>query len=282
MAHVGFDRASIPQFPSGLPVPVRALKDSVGIQETRDAKSVLSVCELNNGGRLSAPDDHGTYYLLYMGLKGSIELNHGQKVDRIPPRKIVLRLVDEGFSLAAKEPVRGLVAFIPSKHFRQTENVLLTLIHEAVSDGPLGPRMEEEAGTPWYITMAEKFMEDRVAEPISMRRLAEVTGMNPRTLHEGFRKHRGHSPMKLLRELRMGKVKQELSEPGENTTVTDAALKWGFCHLSRFSAYYSARFGEKPSDTLLRARTRMRRTISRSQFHTTTPAIRLAASSSTV
>ena len=39
--------------------------------------------------------------------------------------------------------------------------------------------------------------------------------------------------------------------PG-STTVTEVALRWGFPHLGEFAARYSARFGEKPSETLAR------------------------------
>jgi AraC-like DNA-binding protein len=73
-------------------------------------------------------------------------------------------------------------------------------------------------------------------------------------LYDGFRRYRGTSPMKLVRTQRMLMVRQELIEHGDKTTVTDAALKWGFNHLGRFSAYYKAQFGEKPSDTLRLAR----------------------------
>jgi AraC-like DNA-binding protein len=142
----------------------------------------------------------------------------------------------------------------PAEDFRRTENILLALLLETIPHGPARVQAEGGAETPWYITLAENHMKAGIAETISMRRLAQVTGMNPRTLHEGFRKHRGYSPMKFLREQRMLLVKKELSQPLENTTVTEVALKWGFCHLSRFSSYYSARFGERPSDTLSRAR----------------------------
>jgi transcriptional regulator GlxA family with amidase domain len=62
--------------------------------------------------------------------------------------------------------------------------------------------------------------------------------------------------MKFLREQRLLRVHRELSEPCDSTTVTDVALKWGFCHLGRFSWYYSDQFGEKPSDTLAKAKAR--------------------------
>jgi transcriptional regulator GlxA family with amidase domain len=36
--------------------------------------------------------------------------------------------------------------------------------------------------------------------------------------------------------------------------VTEAALAFGFAHFGRFAQAYAARFGEKPSQTVKRAR----------------------------
>lgn len=160
----------------------------------------------------------------------------------------------------------------PPEDFRRTENILLALLLETIPHGPARVPAEGGAETPWYIILAESHMKERMAEQVSMKWLAQVTGMNPRTLHEGFRRHRGYSPMKFLREQRMERVKEELSQPVEITTVTEVALKWGFCHLSRFSSYYSARFGERPSDTLSRARER--RQDSRRPMHLARTSVR--------
>jgi transcriptional regulator GlxA family with amidase domain len=43
---------------------------------------------------------------------------------------------------------------------------------------------------------------------------------------------------------------------GASISVAGVAAKWGFTHLGRFSRQYQAAFGEKASETLLRARAR--------------------------
>lgn len=285
----------------------------VRIATVQGAGLVLSRCEMAPGCRVTFLDDRRAFYALWMGLAGSMDLGHGERVDRIAPRSIVFRQVESGLSLTSRESARGVLAFFPSEllhrrlqesrdrrysmpvqfhedvsgqsnrlmaakllsdcllsleesdlrqkppeDFRRTENILLALLLETIPHGPARVQAEGGTETPWYITMAETHMMEGITEQVSMKRLAEVTGMNPRTLHEGFRKHRGYSPMKFLREQRMVRVKEELSQPVEKTTVTEVALKWGFCHLSRFSSYYSARFGERPSDTLSRAKARTR------------------------
>jgi AraC-like DNA-binding protein len=58
--------------------------------------------------------------------------------------------------------------------------------------------------------------------------------------------------MSFVRSQRMDRVREELKQ-GESS-VTAAALAWGFNHLGRFPSAYAARFGELPSETVQRAR----------------------------
>jgi AraC-like DNA-binding protein len=62
-----------------------------------------------------------------------------------------------------------------------------------------------------------------------------------------------------LRQTRLQLVCDELLRSGETTDVTTAALRYGFSHLGRFSAYYRSAFGEAPSVTVRRGRASMRR-----------------------
>jgi len=97
-------------------------------------------------------------------------------------------------------------------------------------------------------------MTERLGEPLSVAQVATAANLSPRTLHRMIRRQHGVSPMVLLRRLRLAKVRAELEAPRTETTVTRAALQWGFTHLGRFSADYARRFGEPPSRTLRRAR----------------------------
>jgi transcriptional regulator GlxA family with amidase domain len=120
---------------------------------------------------------------------------------------------------------------------------------------PAAPAPARDA-IPFYVIAAERQLQNPTVRPVSVSELARSTGVSPRTLHDGFRKHRGASPMRFLRDQKLESVRSELLSPSSQTSVTDCALKWGFNHLGRFSAYYLKRFGEKPSDTLRRARMR--------------------------
>jgi AraC family ethanolamine operon transcriptional activator len=85
--------------------------------------------------------------------------------------------------------------------------------------------------------------------------MAEAAGVSQRTLEYAFKQAMGLTPGKYLGVLRLNGAHHALSgaQRGEHT-VTEIALNWGFTHMGRFSAYYSALFGETPSMTLAKSR----------------------------
>lgn len=84
--------------------------------------------------------------------------------------------------------------------------------------------------------------------------LARSVGTNIRTLHDGFRRHLGTTPMRYLRGVRLERAHHDLrrSDPRHGDTVSAVAYRWGFNHQSRFGAAYRARYGRGPADTLRR------------------------------
>jgi transcriptional regulator GlxA family with amidase domain len=59
--------------------------------------------------------------------------------------------------------------------------------------------------------------------------------------------------MAYLARLRLHRVRQALlAATNGPTTVTAAALEWGFWHFGEFSRAYKECFGELPSETLRR------------------------------
>ncbi len=101
------------------------------------------------------------------------------------------------------------------------------------------------------ISYAVELLRSDPGRPWTATELAQAVSVSVRSLHDGFRRSVGTSPMAYLRELRLEAVRAELAaaEPGE-LTVTGAATRWGFLHLGRFAATYRRRFGELPSETL--------------------------------
>ena len=106
---------------------------------------------------------------------------------------------------------------------------------------PLAPR---------HVRQVEEYLVAHPDDPVTPQDLARRAGVSVRSLFHGFQRHRGVSPMKLLRDLRMHRVRDELLLAPRGVTVTDIALRWGFVHLGRFAVEYRHTFGESPSRTL--------------------------------
>jgi AraC-like DNA-binding protein len=115
------------------------------------------------------------------------------------------------------------------------------------------PLAERSAATP-SAHRALALLVNSMDEPPSVARLALASGLSKRTLHRVVRREFGLSPMALSRRIRLREVRAELEAPRAETTVTVAAFRWGFTHLGRFAGEYARAFGERPSETLRRAR----------------------------
>jgi AraC-like DNA-binding protein len=89
---------------------------------------------------------------------------------------------------------------------------------------------------------------------VTLTDLVRMSRVPGRTLFKHFRDYKGVSPMRYLRNARLEKVRDALLRAETEEGVSAIALNWGFSHMGRFSLAYRARFGESPSQTLLRRR----------------------------
>lgn len=104
---------------------------------------------------------------------------------------------------------------------------------------------------PWYVRRIEDFIEANAAEALTVEALARVAGISVRSVHEGFRRWRGTTPLEHLRAVRLERARAALRAADPSlTSVARIATSWGFNHLGRFSQDYRRRFGESPSVTL--------------------------------
>jgi AraC-like DNA-binding protein len=94
------------------------------------------------------------------------------------------------------------------------------------------------------------YIEAHAELPLAVADLVAVAGVSGRTLFQHFRDFKDMSPMAYLRKVRFERVRDELLRADGDLRVTDAATKWGFAHLGRFSIGYRRLFGESPSQTL--------------------------------
>ena len=111
-----------------------------------------------------------------------------------------------------------------------------------------------EAGAASRVRAALDFMHANAGDTLTVERIAQAVGVGPRRLQAAFKSELGKSPREMLSEIRLENAHGLLLAPEAWTTVTDVAFESGFAHLGRFAAAYRQRYGEAPSQTLLRAR----------------------------
>ena len=103
------------------------------------------------------------------------------------------------------------------------------------------------------VQVAEDYALTHAAELLYVTDLCEVAAVSERTLQYAFKEVMGLTPMTYLIRLRLHRVRQALLATGsQSTTVSAAALEWGFWHFGDFARAYKGCFGELPSDTLRR------------------------------
>jgi AraC-like DNA-binding protein len=109
---------------------------------------------------------------------------------------------------------------------------------------------------PRDVQRAVDHIQGHLNSPLTLRDIAVASGIPGRTLLKHFRDHWGTSPMRYTRIARLTRVHEALLHNEWTESVTDVAMAWGFLHLGRFSIEYRKHFGESPSETLHRTRTR--------------------------
>jgi AraC-like DNA-binding protein len=155
--------------------------------------------------------------------------------------------------LASNEAfMRGAVDF-PLVAAQAEQLLLSALLHSHAHNYSEQMRRPVRALAPFFVRRAEEYMSANADHALTVQDVAAHVGVSVRSLHAGFQRYRGTTPMALLRDIRLERVRAELiaaRNSGSRTTVADIALQWGFLHLGHFSRAYSEKFGEQPSQVL--------------------------------
>ncbi|MGM0542879.1 MAG: helix-turn-helix domain-containing protein [Pseudomonadota bacterium] len=122
----------------------------------------------------------------------------------------------------------------------------------------------ETASLPPLSTTRKKQMVDRARSyaiehsdtPLSIMDLCNHVGASRRKLQYCFQDVLGISPVSFLRILRLNAVHKALCTGSEDKQIQDIAAEWGFWHLGHFTSDYRNLFGERPSDTRGRMKSR--------------------------
>ena len=137
------------------------------------------------------------------------------------------------------------------------EDLLLSALLAAQPHNHIEALQQRYDAAPFYIVRAEREMRRQLHDAFTVASLASAACVSERTLHLGFRRFRGTTPMGRLLALRLHEARRLLRSARPNATVAQVAAEVGFHQFGRFAATYRAIFGELPSDTL-RAGRRLR------------------------
>jgi AraC family ethanolamine operon transcriptional activator len=122
--------------------------------------------------------------------------------------------------------------------------------------GSPGPS-KTSVGRYQLVQRAREFVLDRVGapDPVQIVDICRALNVSRRTLQYSFEEVLGLNPATYLRVLRLNRARRDLLAANDvgAVQVKDVVSRWGFWHLSRFSAEYREMYGELPSVTLKNA-----------------------------
>lgn len=113
-------------------------------------------------------------------------------------------------------------------------------------------RLASRDAHPTALHRAITFIEAHPDAPVTVGDIARAAYVSPRAVQLAFRRHLDTTPMNYLRRVRLDRARADLqiAEPGDGTTVTAVAARWGFGSPSRFAADYRRAYGRLPQETL--------------------------------
>jgi AraC family ethanolamine operon transcriptional activator len=131
----------------------------------------------------------------------------------------------------------------------------LDLVFEGCQAGKLSKneRLRDSLRT---LKAIDDLIDSKSSMPIYSQDVASDLGISVRALTNLMVKSNGKSLHQYLRLRRLWTVRRELLKGDPRIQIKEVALKSGFWHLSDFASKYSSEFGELPSATQIRARTR--------------------------
>ncbi|MDM7487576.1 AraC family transcriptional regulator [Rhodococcus sp. CSLK01-03] len=151
------------------------------------------------------------------------------------------------------DPVR-IAQGRPGAHLQ--ELLLGHLVTEWAAAAGVALDCGEPPAAPAYVRHAEHYIREHAADLPTVSEVAAAVGVSVRALSGAFRRHLDTTPNRYLTDVRLRHIRDELSTPSAECTVSAVAARWGYVNMGVFAAAYRRRFGENPSHTLARARGR--------------------------
>jgi AraC-like DNA-binding protein len=113
---------------------------------------------------------------------------------------------------------------------------------------------DEKAPSASLVNTIEGLIEANWRDAVDIENLAAQAGVSARTLFRLFRQARGYSPMAFAKSVRLRRAREMLLSGDPAISVTAVAFHCNFLNPGNFAREFREAFGERPSDTLVRAR----------------------------
>ncbi len=176
-----------------------------------------------------------------LALDASLKVDHGKKND-------FWQFMNEALSIIENTPER--VRHISTQKMMK-DTLIMGMIELLESAEPRKKARNSQLSYRRVISQARDYILGHPGEPITILELCSYLHVSRRTLQNAFQNILGISPIQYLKAIRLNAVRRELlSQYSAHHTIQDAAMTWGFWHLSQFAADYYGLFGELPSETL--------------------------------
>ncbi|MFJ4205343.1 helix-turn-helix transcriptional regulator [Streptomyces sviceus] len=161
--------------------------------------------------------------------------------------RTTIRYVQDHVLADAAVADQPLVASTAAQHLAAT--VLATFPSTASTD-PTGS--DRQDAHPAALRRALAYIDDHADRPLTVAQIAEAAHISVRALQYAFRRHLDSTPLAYLRRVRLSHAHDELAaaDPGDGSTVTDIAARWGFYHPGRFATLYRHAYDRSPRRTL--------------------------------
>jgi PAS domain S-box-containing protein len=117
-------------------------------------------------------------------------------------------------------------------------------------------RIADHSPFAYTVQTVRLYVDQHWDQPLSVTELAKVAGVNTRTLFKHFKLACAYTPQEYIKRVRLNHARAMLQMADRSTTVLGTALKCCFQNQGHFARDYRLAFGERPSDTLERARRR--------------------------
>jgi AraC-like DNA-binding protein len=137
---------------------------------------------------------------------------------------------------------------------KHIERALLSLLLDCIAPTLTNDKQPREDLARRQLEQIEEWLDRNFAEAIGVEDMAEIANVSVRAVQTAFQRLRGCTPTQAITRQRLEHACMSLRAPAPDTTVTRVAMDCGFSHLGRFARQYAQVFGERPSETLARAR----------------------------